>query len=154
MRSCPVYPLTLWDKLHGKQRPRRGSYFAKLLFVKGSKKTTLLLSFIVLLLFSEKKGWEQEPTLSVCCWVEAFTFGVRFDPSNRSDSPSVFVHTIGCLSSSFSLPCRCRFPFFFVMSSGGGDLYRLAQTPFACLGFIRPFFLLSNLFALIVTPVV
>jgi hypothetical protein len=34
---------------------RRGSYFAKLLFVKGSKKTTLLLSFMVLLLLSEQK---------------------------------------------------------------------------------------------------
>jgi hypothetical protein len=32
-----------------------------------------------------------------------FHFGVRFDPSNRSDSPFVFVHTIECLSSSFSI---------------------------------------------------
>jgi hypothetical protein len=70
MRSCPVYPLTFWNKLRGKQRPRRGSYFAKLLFVKGSKKTTLLLSFMVLLLLSEQKNKDESRSQLCLCVVE------------------------------------------------------------------------------------
>ena len=115
---------------------------------KALKTTTLLLSFTLLLLliiFAKKKE-EQEPTLSVCCWAEAFTFGVHFDPSNRSDSPFVFVHTIGCLSSSFSIFAMSLSFLIFslsrMMSSGG---LSIGSDSFCLSEFHSPFLFFKDL---------
>lgn len=162
MRSCPVYPLTFWNKLRGKQRPRDEVVTLLSYYLSKALKRQLYyyrLWYYYYYYYQNKKRRMRAGANFVCVLLSrGFHFGVRFDPSNRSDSPFVFVHTIECVSSSFSISTMSLsvpvfFLFFFVMSSGEGSFIDWLTDSF-CLSGSLFFVLLSNLFALIVTPVV